>query len=175
MVPWSTGQRTIMNDVQHEFGPTVRRATHADAADIAALINRAYAVVEKDFVDGERTSEEEVRKLQEQGYFLVIDRKGKGGGLAASVFVSMMRRRGYFALLAVAPDCQGSGLGRRLVAVVEALCEAEGCTALDLQVVNLRAELAPWYRSLGYRECGTAPFEEARVPCHFIRMTKALA
>jgi ribosomal protein S18 acetylase RimI-like enzyme len=172
-----------MNDVQHEFGSTVRRATQADAADIAALINRAYAMVEKDFVDGERTSEDEVRRLQQQGYFLVIDRNGRNdrrdrqstGGLAASVFVSMMRRRGYFSFLAVAPECQGSGLGRRLVAVVEALCEAEGCTALDLQMVNLRAELAPWYRSLGYRECGTAPFAEARVPCHFIRMTKALA
>lgn len=175
----------MMIDVQRELGPTVRRATQADAADIAALINQVYAVVEKDFANGERTTEEEVRTLQEQGHFLVIDcmdgRKPgrrparRGAGLAASVFVKMVRRRGYFGLLSVAPDYQGCGLGRRLVAVAEALCEAEGCTAMDLQVVNLRTELAPWYRSLGYRECGTAPFHEARVPCHFIRMTKALA
>jgi ribosomal protein S18 acetylase RimI-like enzyme len=162
-----------MTDVRSELGPTVRHATPEDAADIAALINRAYAEVEKDFAAGERTSAEEVRTLQEQGHFLVIDRKG--GGVAAGVFVKMAQRRGYFGLLSVAPEVQGSGLGRRLVAVVEALCEAEGCTAMDLQVVNLRAELPPWYRSLGYRECGTTPFHDARVPCHFIRMTKALA
>lgn len=160
-------------DALRDLGPTIRCATSADAAGIAALINRAFEV-EKSFTVGERTSEQEVRTLQEQGYFLVINRRGEG--LAASIFVKMTAERGYFGLLSVDPRFQGSGLGRRLVAVAEALCQARGCTAMDLQVVSLRAELPPWYRSLGYRECGTAPFtDHSTVPCHYIRMTKALA
>lgn len=134
--------------------PSVRQADAGDAAEIADLIHHAYhaTAAETPLVDGEEASEGVVRKLQERGYFLVLDRQS--GGLAAAIYVEMRRRRGHFDLLSVAPDCQGHGLGRRLVAVAEALCEAEGCTAMDLQVTDVRAELPPWYRSLGYREAG---------------------
>ncbi len=48
---------------------------------------------------------------------------------------------------------------------------------VELAVVNLRQELGPWYRSQGYREVGTAPFDlrPAKQACHFVRMQKALA
>ncbi len=181
-----------MSDAYSELGPTMRRARADDADAIAELINRARAG-ETFFNSRIGTSETEIRKLQEQGHFLVIDRKD--GGLAASIFVRMTRRRGYFGMLSVAPEFRGSDLDRRLVAVAEALCEAEGCTAMDLQVIDLRTELPPWYRSLGYRVCGTVEIDEGggepgwfhsyrasetilpqcSQPGHYIRMTKALA
>jgi hypothetical protein len=43
--------------------------------------------------------------------------------------------------------------------------------------VDLRTELPPFYRRLGYEQTGTAPFsdpEKATRPCHFILMSKAL-
>ena len=87
--------------------------------------------------------------------------------------------RAYFGMLAVAPDLRNHGLGKRLVAVAEAMGTALGCTAMDLQIVNLREELGPWYRSLGYAEVGTAPFGQAtrdvKQPCYFIKMSKQLA
>jgi hypothetical protein len=48
-----------------------------------------------------------------------------------------------------------------------------------LNIVNVREELPPFYRKLGYRETGTAPFhadatEKVKLTCHFIRMEKAL-
>jgi hypothetical protein len=49
---------------------------------------------------------------------------------------------------------------------------------MGLRVVNIREELAPWYRRLGYRETGaTAPFDDPRLkrPCHFVEMEKPLA
>jgi GNAT superfamily N-acetyltransferase len=159
---------------ESDLGLTLRRAGDDDAESIADLVNRAYQV-EEFFVDGERTNADEIRELQEDGYFLVLDYAS--GGLAASVYVRIGDDRGYFGLLSVDPDLQGSGLGKRLVAVSEALAEAAGCSRMDLQVVNLRSELPPWYRSLGYRECGTAPFphtEKPKLPCHFIRMSKQL-
>ncbi len=156
----------------------VRHATDDDVPAITALINRAYRV-EEFFVEGDRTTDQQVRALQRDGAFLVLDAEADvDGDLAGAVYVRMQQERGYFGLLSVAPEVQGAGVGRRLVGVAEALCQAEGCNAMDLQVVNLRTELPPWYRSLGYEEAGTAPFPNSpppKQPCHFIRMTKELS
>lgn len=151
----------------------VRRASDEDAAPLAQLINRANQV-ERAFLDADRTSPDEVRRLQQSGQFLVLDRDD--GGLAATVYLEIQGRRGHFSLLSVDPELQGVGVGRRMVAVAELLCQAEGCDALELEVVNLREELPPFYRSLGYQPCGTAPFEDAALeqPAHFIRMAKPL-
>ena len=159
---------------RHDLGLTLRRADDDEADDIAELINRAYKI-EEFFVEGTRTDADEVRQLMDEGSFLVLDYAE--GGLAAAVYTRIDGDCGYFGMLSVDPDLQGSGLGRRLVSVAEALAEANGCSAMDLQVVNLRSELPPWYRSLGYVECGTAPFpaaEKPKLPCHFIRMRKQL-
>ena len=154
--------------------PTVRLASDDDAPAIAALVNSAFRV-ERWFTDSDRTDPGQIRALQRDGAFLVLERQS--GSLAASIYVRVQRGCGSFTLLAVAPELQRAGLGRRLIAVAEALCAAEGCAAMELEVNNLRAELPPWYRSLGYRECGTAPLDQsqAKLPCHAIRMSKPLA
>ena len=49
---------------------------------------------------------------------------------------------------------------------------------MDIHIVNLREELTPYYRRLGYVESGTLPFSEperASRPCFFIVMTKPLS
>lgn len=160
--------------VTASWAPSVRAAGLADLPVVCRLINQAY-VVERDFVDGERTSLTEVARLAEDGVFLVLD--GTDGALAAAVHVHTAGSRGRLSMLAVAPHLQGHGLGQRLVAVVEALCAAHGCRVVALDVVNLREELGPWYRRLGYREVGTAPFDHrpTRRPCHFVQMEKPLA
>jgi GNAT superfamily N-acetyltransferase len=148
---------------------SVRRATLADASAVADLVNRAYAI-EAFFVDGDRTSEREIREMIGKGTFIVLE---QDGGLAGAVYVEP----GYFGMLSVVPELQGMGLGKRLVSVAEAMCEAEGCTEVNLKIINLREELGRWYRSLGYREVGTAPYGHRPVkqPCHFVEMRKQLA
>jgi ribosomal protein S18 acetylase RimI-like enzyme len=155
------------------LAPSLRRAGAADLPAVCRLVNRAYAV-ESFFIDGDRTSTAELSTLAARGHFLVLD--GRGGELAAAVHVLLEGDRGRLSMLAVAPTLQGRGLGQRLVAVVEALCAAHGCDTVALDIVNLRAELGPWYRRLGYREVGTAPFDHrpSRRACHFVRMEKSL-
>lgn len=161
------------------LSPSVRRAGVADFPALAALINRAYAV-ERFFVDGERVDAAELAALAARGHFLVLDGPVgvDGPTLAAAVHVKIEDDgTGSIGLLSVAAEWQGLGLGRRLVGVAEALCTALGCGTVQLQIVNLRHELQPWYRSQGYREVGTAPYDHrpAKQPCHFIRMMKRLA
>jgi hypothetical protein len=69
------------------------------------------------------------------------------------------------------------GLGTRLVRIAEAMCEAMGASSVRLRIVNLREELHRWYRSLGYREVATHPYDHRPVKqaCHFVEMHKWLA
>jgi GNAT superfamily N-acetyltransferase len=151
----------------------LRSATAADAHAVAALINAAYQV-ERFFIEGDRTSEDEVRGYMAKGTFLLAERDGAPIGC---VYVEQRGDRGYFGLLAVAPAQHGRGLGRSLIEAAEERFLRAGCRAVDISVVDLRTELPPFYRRLGYVETGTAPFpdpEKATRPCHFILMSKPL-
>lgn len=161
-----SGTRSI---VHPDIAISVRRATRADAASLAALVNRAYAV-EVFFVDGDRTTAAEIGELLAQGTFIVLEHKG---GLAAAVYVEST---GYFGMLSVLPEMQKHGLGTRLVRIAEAMCEAAGTDTVSLKTINLREDLVRWYRSLGYEEVATSPYEHRPVkqPCHFVEMRKNL-
>jgi ribosomal protein S18 acetylase RimI-like enzyme len=156
---------------------SVRRARPDDAPALAQLVNRAYEV-EGFFVDGNRTTAEEIATLVARGTFLVLERSVENDDavLAAAVYVDHGPDGGYIGMLSVDPALQGQGLGTRLVRIAEAMCEAMEATSVRLRIVNLREELARWYRSLGYEEAGTFPYDGRPVkqPCHFVEMTKQL-
>jgi ribosomal protein S18 acetylase RimI-like enzyme len=157
---------------------SVRRATAADAPALADLVNRAYAI-ERFFVDGDRTDAAEIARMMTTGTFVVLEQPG---ALAAAAYVESRgashrpQAAGWLGMLAVRPELQGLGLGKRLVGVAEAMCEAAGCRTVQLRVINLREELGRWYRSLGYREVGTSPYAHRPVkrPVHFVDMAKVI-
>lgn len=160
---------------------SARRATVADAAAIADLVNQAYRA-EAFFVDGNRTSAAEITELLDEGEFLVIDGPR---GLAGSIFVDAYGaidaghgavKHSKVSMVSVDPDMQRLGIGRRLVAIAEALSSALGCDVVTLDVVSAREDLLRWYRGLGYREVGAAPYlhRPTKVPCHFVLFEKSL-
>src|SRR5207249_3124422 len=89
----------------------VRDATAGDAAAISELVNRAF-LVERFFVDGDRTSAAEIGRMLDAGTFLLAESDAR---LVACVYVELRGERGYFGMLSVDPSRQGEGLGRRLV------------------------------------------------------------
>jgi predicted N-acetyltransferase YhbS len=156
-----------MNELQLRF------ATDSDAEAIATLVNAAFKV-ERFFIDGDRINPGRVREMLRTGKFLLAE---EGGALIACVYVEIRGGRGYFGLLAVDPARQGKGLGQKMVEVAEDHARAAGCAFMDLLIVNLRAELPPFYRRLGYAETGTEPFPadaKPRQACHFVKMSKPL-
>lgn len=172
MQPAPSPEPLVPSPIDRVVSASVRRAARSDIDALVKVINDAYEI-EKFFVEGERTDADEIAAMAKVGHFLVLDRVG--GGLAGAVYVRVDGERGYFGMLSVAPDLRGHGLGKRLVGVAEALCTALGCRVIDMQIVNVREELGPWYRSLGYHETGTAPYlHPAKLPCHFVRMSKPL-
>lgn len=150
-----------------------RTATAADADAITDLINAAFRG-ERFFIDRDRTDPDKIHALLKAGAFLVAEDAGR---MTACVYVELRGDRAYFGLLAVDPSCQKKGVGKNMVAVVEDYARAAGCRFMDMRLVNLRAELPPFYQRLGYVETGTEPFEadaEPKIPAHFINMSKSL-
>jgi len=152
----------------------IRVAESRDAAAAAKLISLAYRV-EDFFKIGDRTDEADVLARMKKAAFLLLE--DDEGALAGCVYVAIREDTGYFGMLSIDPARQGQGLGSNLIAAAENYCRERGCQTMELEVVNLRTELPPFYARFGYAPSGTRPFpdtEFAILPCHFIVMTKPL-
>ena len=150
----------------------LRTASPADAPAIAALVNAAFAL-EHEWVEGDRTSEEEVAALLRQGIFLVVDGDAKP---IACAYVEQKGYRCYLGMLAVDPAQQKAGLGRRMMTAAEEFARSRRARSMDIRILSVRQELPAFYHRLGYVDEGTAPYENprARVPAHYILMSKVL-
>jgi predicted N-acetyltransferase YhbS len=106
--------------------------------------------------------------------FLIAENSGQA---VACVLVKTKGATGYFGMLSVDPEQQGTGLGRVLIDASEAHLRQLGCRQIEIEVVNLREDLPPLYEKFGYRKTEERPFntpERASQPCHFVVMTKML-
>jgi len=151
---------------------TIRTADSREAGEIVRVINAAFNPAEAFFVDGDRIDLEQVLHYFEKGVFLVA------GDMAGCVYVELRGERAYFGLLSVDPARQKGGVGRELIAAAEEYAREHGCAVMDIRIVNLRAELPAFYGRLGYAEAGTEEFtpgSPTKLPCHFVKMQKALA
>jgi GNAT superfamily N-acetyltransferase len=158
----------------HGEGVCIRSASRGDIPALVQLINAAF-LVEQFVFDGDRINAEETQASMETGKFLVAH---DSAGFTGCVYLEIRKDRGYLGLLAVDPQRQGTGLGRKLVAAAEDYFRAAGCCVVDLRVISQRTPLPPFYRRLGYVETGTAPFSpslQTKVPGHYIVMSKSLA
>ena len=151
-------------------------AEPCDAVAITRIINAAYRV-EDFFKVGDRTDVREVADYLLRETFLVA--RNEDDDIIGVVRVSIDGARGHFGMLSVAPEAQGTGLGRALIESAEELARASGCTWMDLEVASPRTELPPFYRKFGYEVSGTAEWPEdalveLKSPAHFIVMSKTL-
>ncbi|GAB1331054.1 GNAT family N-acetyltransferase [Streptomyces sennicomposti] len=146
---------------------TFRDATEADVDTLVALIESAYRgdasragwTTEADILGGQRTDPEAVRAVIESpdSRLLTVERDGR------VVACCQLEHRGayaYFGMFAVAPDLQGAGLGKVIIAEAERrVREIWGATEMHMTVISVREELIAWYERRGYRRTGRmSPF-----------------
>lgn len=157
----------------------IRDATSADLPAVVSLINAAFEV-ERFFIRGPRTTEDEcARHLTAEGTTLLVATATDAPDepILGTVVVRTQGTRGYFGMLAIDPDQRRRGVGRRLITAAEDLARHQGCTSMEIRVVDLRTELPPLYEAMGYRITGTAPFPEPDKllqPARFLVMSKPL-
>ena len=72
--------------------------------------------------------------------------------------------RGWVNYLAVRPDLQGGGLGRRFMGEFERLLTAMGCPKLNLQVRAGNERVIAFYETLGYENDNTVSFGKRLIP-----------
>jgi GNAT superfamily N-acetyltransferase len=164
-----------MSDAANPFAVPegIRCAANNDTKMLVRMINSAFRV-ELPYIEGDRIDAAGVRSYLAKGKFLLAE---DSAGLAGCVYVELRGARGYLGLLGVDPRRQGTGLGRKLVDAAERCFLEAGCRAIDLRIVSARTPLLSFYRHLGYLETGTAPFAPevpAKVPCHYILMSKTI-
>lgn len=159
--------------------PIIRIAVEADIDEIIRVTNVAF-LAEAFCVRGDRTDVVDIRNRFASGVFFVIDdpvQRTAGSRLLGSVYCAMVNGRGYLGLIAVDANAQGQGLSRMLVAAVEERCRDDGCSFLDITVVNAREDLFSFYAKFGFAACDVLPFpvpERALQPLLLVKMTKPL-
>jgi GNAT superfamily N-acetyltransferase len=90
-----------------------------------------------------------------RGTVLVADSDGSPAGFVAAYAIRRMDRPDSFArvvALAVDPGRQRSGLGRRLLAAVEAWARETGCGEIEITSSRSREDAHAFYRALGFTD-----------------------
>ena len=86
---------------------------------------------------------------------------------------SALIKRLYFGPLA----SRQRGIGKLLVQYAEELAREQGCVSVDINVINVRSDVIPWYQRLGYQVVDTKPYprpESCTREVHFLYMRKML-
>ncbi len=159
-----------------------RPARLEEAALIVKLVNSAYRgdssrvgwTTEADYLDGQRTDEQEIQKL-------ILDEKSmillclQGDEVIGSVLLEKKSMEAaYLGMFVVKPDLQGGGIGKHFIQAAEDIVQQRwGVTKMTMSVITLRMELIAFYERRGYRRTGDfLPFPDD--PANGIQLVQGL-
>lgn len=143
--------------------PILRPATLADVDLLQPLVHSAYRgdsarrgwTHEADLLDGQRIDVEALRALLDDPTETIILAEQEGRLVGCVRVTDIGDGLSSLGMLAVDPDGQGAGLGRRLIAAAEADArERASARRMEMTVIVQRAELIAWYERRGYARTG---------------------
>ena len=139
---------------------TIREATPEDAAAICAIWNPVIRDTGITFNSIEKTEadvEALIAEKKEQGYtFFVADEDGvKGFGTYGQFRGGVGYGRTGEHSIILGPDARGRGLGRALMAAIEAHAKAQGFHSMFAGVSGENPAGVQFHAALGYREITT--------------------
>lgn len=141
----------------------IRPATPADIPGLTVLINRAYRgessrrgwTTEAHLFNGPRINEAALRILMRTPFTRFWCCHEPARGLVGGICLT--RPLGdalYISLLAVAPEAQALGVGRRLLLHADLEARRLKCVRLRMTVLAERPDLLAWYARRGYYQTG---------------------
>jgi GNAT superfamily N-acetyltransferase len=160
---------------------SVAEATEADASEIAALRSAAGERLTQEFGRGHWspviTERSVLRGIRTSRVLLLRD----GAAIVATLrlqakkpwaidpkYFAKSRRPLYLVDMAVAPEAQRKGLGRRLLEEARAAALASSADAIRLDAYATAAGAGPFYAKCGFREVGRVTYR--RVPLVYFEL-----
>jgi ribosomal protein S18 acetylase RimI-like enzyme len=101
------------------------------------------------------------KKQVQRELFLVAE---DGGAVVGTAMAGYDGHRGWVHYLAVAPERQGGGLGRTLMAAAESRLLALGCPKVNVQIRSGNEAVAAFYDRLGYAPDAATSLGKRLVP-----------
>lgn len=141
----------------------LRQARPDDVTAVVDLVNRAYRPAagasgwthEAALVAGARTSAAQVAALLQQPESALLLGCSDNSVIACVLVESEVDGVCLIGMLAVEPQLQGSGLGKRMLQHAETYAQQRfGAVRLRMVVVSARSELLAFYLRRGYRRSG---------------------
>lgn len=84
----------------------------------------------------------------------------------------------HFGPFAVSTRHQKMGVGSALLNALYQLAQKRDCEYIDLECVNWRTDIIPWYQAMGFKVIGEGSFpapERCTRDCHFILMRRKVS
>jgi ribosomal protein S18 acetylase RimI-like enzyme len=130
----------------------IRTAQPADRAAVEAVVQAAYSVYVERIGKPPAPMLDDYDRRIAAGAVTVLD---EADGRIAAIIV-LVPKTDHLLLdnIAVRPDCQGRGLGRRLIAFAEAEARRQGFAELRLYTHERMTENIAVYTRLGFAETG---------------------
>ncbi len=154
------------------------KASQADFNAVCSLYQSVCAVMAKDpspqWVWGEYPSEEILQKTLDAGTLYIAK---EDGALLCAVTVDTNFdpeyadvnwlfgvKPGAFHRLAIAPEAQGKGLGKKVLAAVCDILRSQSCDTLRIDTYSPNANAQKLYASMGMRKAGEVKFFHRELP-----------
>jgi GNAT superfamily N-acetyltransferase len=130
----------------------IRRAEPADRQQVEAIVRAAYELYVERIGKPPGPMLDDYRRLIDQGVVSVLEEAY--GSIAALIVLLPQPAHLLLDNVAVRPDRQGRGVGRRLIAFAEAEARRLGYAELRLYTHAMMTENIALYTRLGFRETG---------------------
>ncbi|CAO3621215.1 unnamed protein product [Cunninghamella blakesleeana] len=156
---------------------------------IQKVVNAAYRAeggwtTEKDLVQGERATTEDIEKcIQDEINIMLLAIEKKGDQEERVVGTIQIqhdnKEEAELGLFSVEPTLQSKGIGGKLVRAAFEEMKERGYKRAVMHVIEVRTEILAWYKKLGFEPTGERiPFvwpELLKIPdTHFITLKRAL-
>lgn len=136
----------------------IRAARPEDAAPIAALLNPVIRDTTITFNSIEKTSEDVALDIEAAPVFLVAERDGIEGFASARQFrAGVGYARAFEHSIVINPDARGTGVGRALMAELEAELRLRDVGSLWAGVSAENPDGVRFHRRMGFAEVATLP------------------
>lgn len=136
-------------------------ATLEDASTLEKLVNSAYRgetskkgwTTEANLLEGKRITLNELEKIIKNKNNTIL-KYTDNNQIIGSVLLANKGNKLYLGMLAISPELQNKGIGKKLLKQAEVHALSLGLSKIVMTVITIREKLIEWYKRHGYLDTG---------------------